>query len=76
MYHRPISQYWIIRHKGKPANQNPAIRDRRLGQFSTGDSVKNSPALTYATYYEKILSKCNDKLAILELLLIILILFI
>jgi hypothetical protein len=46
LYHRPISQYWIIRHKGKPANQNPAIRDRRLGQFSTGDSVKNSPALT------------------------------
>lgn len=51
MYHRPISQYWIIRHKGKPANQNPAIRDRRLGQFSTGDSVKNSPALTLWTLH-------------------------
>jgi len=27
--------------------QKPAIEDRRLGQFLTGDSVKNSPALTY-----------------------------
>jgi hypothetical protein len=26
--------------------QKPAIEDRRLGQFLTGDSVKNSPALT------------------------------
>ena len=28
--------------------QKPAIEDRRLGQFLTGDSVKNSPALTAA----------------------------
>jgi len=30
--------------------QKPAIEDRRLGQFLTGDSVKNSPALTQVAY--------------------------
>jgi hypothetical protein len=34
--------------------QKPAIEDRRLGQFLTGDSVKNSPALTTIEQFNNI----------------------
>jgi len=38
--------------------QKPAIEDRRLGQFLTGDSVKNSPALTFD---DKLVRKLVEK---------------
>ena len=41
--------------------QIPAIEDRRLGQFLTGDSVKNSPALTSVLGMDDFLSLFNQK---------------